>query len=240
MDSEPYGPLNPISQLPVWKWYSAKEMMEGSYSGRSGTSYPGSGYNITLPLDYSGALTTLYDLKDNNWIDLQTRAVFVDFIVYNANVGLLTLIKVAVEFPASSGCRPFLLLRTSQIDRLVAAEMSNTAMLAEVILLVLTSLYILNEVRNWRRLGIKYFDDSWVYLEIINYLLFIAAFIMRFQPFYFTYTHGFPPRPDEFINYETPMWAIIQVFKIGTCTFIPSRPEVMSPGRCHLLEAFPD
>jgi hypothetical protein len=45
---------------------------------------------------------------------------------------------------------------------------------------------------------------------MVNYLLFIAAFIMRFQPFYAVYKYGFPPRPDEFINYETPMFAIIQ------------------------------
>lgn len=45
---------------------------------------------------------------------------------------------------------------------------------------------------------------------MVNYLLFIAAFIMRFQPFYAVYKYGFPPRPDEFINYETPMFAIVQ------------------------------
>jgi len=211
MDSNPYGPKNPVSQLPIWKWYSEKEMMEGSYLGRTGISYPGSGFNITLPMNYGGTLKELHFLKANNWVDLQTRVVFVDFIVYNANVRLITLIKVAIEFPASSGCRPYLLLRTSQIDRLVQSEMSNTAMLAETILLVLTSVYILHEVQNFRRLGWKYWHDTWVYVEIMNYLLFIAAFIMRFQPFYSVYQYGFPPRPDEFINYERPMWAITQV-----------------------------
>lgn len=210
MDAEPFGPTDPVTKLPIWKWRSAQEMMEGTYTGRSGISYPGSGFNITIPLDYSDALQKLYFLKDNKWIDLQTRAVFIDFLVYNANVRLLTLIKVAVEFPASSGCRPYLLLRTSQIDRLVAAEMSSTSMLAEIILVVLTSIYVFVEVKNLRRLRWKYFDDKWVYIEIVNYLLFFAAFAMRFQPFYFVYTNGFPPRPDAFVNFETPMWAIIQ------------------------------
>ena len=137
MDSSPFGPVNKNSGLAEWKWYSAKEMNEGSYTGRSWTVYPGSGYNVTLPLNYNAALERLYYLKENNWIDLQTRAVFLDFIVYNANVKLISLVKVAVEFPPSSGCRPHLLLRTSQIDRLVQSEMSNTAMLAETILIVL-------------------------------------------------------------------------------------------------------
>ena len=220
MDSVPYGPVDPITELPVFKWFSEKEMMEGSYVGRSGIQYPGSGYNVTLPLKQSHALEEIYFLKDNNWIDLQTRAVFIDFIVYNANVRLITLIKVAVEFPASSGCRPFLVLRTSQIDRLVQKEMTNTSMLAEFFLLVLTSCYVLNEVYNVRRRRWGYFDDKWVYVEIINYLLFFGAFIMRFQPFYFVYKHGFPPRPDEFINYETPMWAIIQVSLIVPFFFL--------------------
>lgn len=72
------------------------------------------------------------------------------------------------------------------------------------------SLYILHEIQNFRRLRWKYFDDTWVYFEIVNYLLFIGAFIMRFQPFYAVYRDGFPPRPDEFINFETPMFAIVQ------------------------------
>jgi hypothetical protein len=140
MDSSPFGPINPSSGLAEWKWYSANEMNEGSYTGRSWTVYPGSGYNVTLPLNYNAALEKLHYLKTNNWIDLQTRAVFLDFIAYNANLKLITLIKVAIEFPASSGCRPHLLLRTSKIERLVSDEMSNTALLAETILLVLVRL----------------------------------------------------------------------------------------------------
>ena len=210
MDSAPFGPVDPNTNTGTWKWYSEAELKEGSYTGRSNIDYPGSGFNVTLPMDYSGVLEKLYYLKDNNWIDRQTRAIFIDFIVYNANTRLITLVKVAIEFPASSGCRPFLLLRTSRIDRLVGSEMSRTAMLAETILLVLVSLYIVHEVLNFRRLRWKYFRDSWVYVEIVNYFLFIGAFILRFQPFDQVSRKGFPPRPDEFINYETAMWAIIQ------------------------------
>jgi hypothetical protein len=182
LDSAPYGPRDSKTNLPVWKWFSEDELMEGTYTGRSNIDYPGSGFNITLPMDYNAVQEKLSYLQNNNWIDLQTRAVFVDFIAFNANTNLITLVKLAVsslftrttcwrvtdashmlrctshcihssfetdlpmgmlqvEFPASSGCRPYLLLRTSRIDRLVQSEMSNTAMLAETILLVMVPMH---------------------------------------------------------------------------------------------------
>ena len=93
-------------------------------------------------------------------------------------------------------------------------------------------LYILYEVQKVRELGWTYFHDSWVYFEIVNYLLFIGAFIMRFRPFYHVYTYGFPPRPDEFINYEPAMWAIIQVNTVTRTEQKFMSQQLSSIGKC--------
>ena len=52
-------------------------------------------------MDLAEAKAQIAHLRANNWLDLQTRAVFIDLFVYNANTNLVTLVKV--ENPPGSG-----------------------------------------------------------------------------------------------------------------------------------------
>ncbi|KAJ1466664.1 Polycystin cation channel, partial [Baffinella frigidus] len=69
-------------------------------------------YNVTIPLDLNEARKTIAHLRENNWLDLQTRAIFIDLFVYNANTNLVTLVKMITEIPAAGAAIPFLLLLT--------------------------------------------------------------------------------------------------------------------------------
>lgn len=54
-------------------------------------------------MNYNDASAEIQSLKTNFWLDRGTRAVFLDFTVYNANINLFCQIKLIVEFPASGG-----------------------------------------------------------------------------------------------------------------------------------------
>ena len=45
----------------------------------------------------------LGELKKWLWIDRGTRAVLIDFTVYNANINLFCIIQLMAEFPATGG-----------------------------------------------------------------------------------------------------------------------------------------
>ena len=45
----------------------------------------------------------IHELKESLWISRATRAVIVDFAVYNANVNLFCVVKLIFEFPATGG-----------------------------------------------------------------------------------------------------------------------------------------
>jgi hypothetical protein len=51
-------------------------------------SYMSSGYKVDLPTTKNQSLQILNDLRMHKWIDEYTRAVIVDFIMYNANINL--------------------------------------------------------------------------------------------------------------------------------------------------------
>eukprot|EP00961_Rhodomonas_salina_P211803 2860026-Rhodomonas_salina.4 len=206
----PYGPIDPDTDSPVWKWHSAAELGEGNYNGRTGIKFTGSGYNSTLPLNLAQAKEQLQYLRDNRWIDVQTRAVFIDFLVYNANLNFLSLVKMATEFPASSGVKPYVLIRTAPISFFLPSEGGSSMFAVECIILVMVILYICVEMVRIRKRGWVYLADGWHYLDWLNYLSFIAAFTLRLLPLRLISASGFPPAPTEFINYEPPMWAIVQ------------------------------
>ena len=81
MAKEPYGPIDPKTNMSLWKWYTAKDLNADSWVGRSDVLYPGSGYNVTLSMDPEQARQDIKFLEENKWTDLATRAVFIDALV---------------------------------------------------------------------------------------------------------------------------------------------------------------
>lgn len=61
----------------------------------------------------------LDDLKSNNWVDKYTRAVFIEFTVYNGHSNLYCVMNLLLEFTAAGGVLPFIQLLSTRIDRYV-------------------------------------------------------------------------------------------------------------------------
>jgi polycystin 2 len=56
--------------------------------------FSGSGFAADFPAgNITNNVAKLALLKSNRWLDLQTRAVFVDFTVYNANLDLFCVVR---------------------------------------------------------------------------------------------------------------------------------------------------
>eukprot|EP01059_Diplonema_ambulator_P036841 TRINITY_DN9424_c0_g1_i1.p1 TRINITY_DN9424_c0_g1~~TRINITY_DN9424_c0_g1_i1.p1 ORF type:complete len:2783 (+),score=752.37 TRINITY_DN9424_c0_g1_i1:1122-8351(+) len=92
------------------------------YGWRSKMSrwYPNNGYVIDLnPSDREGAFSTIQDLETNSWVDLQTRAIFIEFTLYNPNVHTFVVGKVLFETPMFGGCHPSYRLTNVRIESCV-------------------------------------------------------------------------------------------------------------------------
>ncbi|CAL2039239.1 unnamed protein product [Caenorhabditis brenneri] len=67
-------------------------------------TYGGGGFVQRLPVSGSTeAQSAIATLKANRWIDRGTRAIVVDFALYNANINLFCVVKLLFELPASGG-----------------------------------------------------------------------------------------------------------------------------------------
>ncbi len=69
------------------------EELDGSDHWGEISSYGGSGYYQDLLNTRASSLELIKDLKQHLWIDRGTRAVFIDFTVYNANINLFCVIR---------------------------------------------------------------------------------------------------------------------------------------------------
>lgn len=78
-------------------WLYQEESDSVSITGRL-AKYPGSGFMVPLVNTPKNARMQLKMLRNDEWIDDQTRAVFVELSVYNPPTGFLCTVKLIAEF----------------------------------------------------------------------------------------------------------------------------------------------
>lgn len=150
-------------------WMFQIDDQGGSYSGLI-SSYPANGYMITLGKHSSEALAIIQDLESNKWIDLYTRAVIIDFTVYNGNVNLFNQIRLVMEFPSTGGIFNTFTVRTSKLLRYVSG-FDFVVLGFECLFLAFIIYYTLEETVDICYNGCKYFKDlynliDWVILGL--------------------------------------------------------------------------
>nr|XP_046201462.1 polycystic kidney disease protein 1-like 2 [Oncorhynchus gorbuscha] len=143
--------------------------------------YRGGGYVVDLGPESQNASSTLQYLFDNTWLDMFTRAVFVEFTVYNANVNLFCTVTLMLETTAVGA---FQFRSELQSVRLYQSTggLHIFVMASEVIyfLFILYYMYVqgkLMKLQKW-----DYFKTKWNLLELAIILLSwsaLSVFIKR-------------------------------------------------------------
>ena len=63
---------------------------------------------IFFPLSFLQVLSKrLETIKENHWIGRQTRAVFVEFSIYNSHINRFAIVRLTFEFRYTGGVDPF-------------------------------------------------------------------------------------------------------------------------------------
>eukprot|EP00277_Geminigera_cryophila_P013696 CAMPEP_0179454308 /NCGR_PEP_ID=MMETSP0799-20121207/38170_1 /TAXON_ID=46947 /ORGANISM="Geminigera cryophila, Strain CCMP2564" /LENGTH=458 /DNA_ID=CAMNT_0021252053 /DNA_START=324 /DNA_END=1699 /DNA_ORIENTATION=+ len=188
--------------MSMWTWESAKDLKMDSWVGRSSVKYPGSGYFVKLPMDPEIARDEVKFLADNDWLDLGTRAVFIDMLVYNPNVGYISLIKLSFEFRPGQDTLVFATYKHMSIHQIFWSDTALEQMRFELVVLAMILIFSVKEAYTLRRMGRTYFYNGWHYISIFNYWLYIIGFGFRVTPFMEAKRLGFPPPLGTYENYE--------------------------------------
>ena len=92
---------------PAWLFVPAEEVW-GFPTVADYSTYGGGGYFMQLDVNRDVCIKIFSELIENKWFDDQTRAVILEFSLYNANTNLFVYMKFVAEFPEVGGFVPYI------------------------------------------------------------------------------------------------------------------------------------
>ncbi|XP_047459185.1 polycystic kidney disease 2-like 1 protein [Mugil cephalus] len=161
----------------AWTYHTEKEIKGSSHWGLL-TTYSGAGYYQDLGKTKEESAVILTELIDNLWLDRGTRAAFVDFSTYNANINMFCVIRLVVEFPATGGAIPSYQIRTVKLIRYIT-YWDFFILGCEMVFCVFIFYYVVEEILELRIHKFSYFKNIWNILDIVVIMLAIVAIVFN-------------------------------------------------------------
>ena len=140
--------------------------------------YGGGGYVADLGTSQRQASQLVDDLLKHDWIDLYTRAVFLEYTVYNPNINLFAFVNFLMEFPATGSVMPYPRVTSFHVYSGLGA-IGTVLIIAQLIFTCVIIYFIVHEALRFRKQRKEYFNDPWNYLEVAIIVTSIVAIVMH-------------------------------------------------------------
>ncbi|XP_077586259.1 polycystin-2-like protein 1 [Stigmatopora nigra] len=161
----------------AWSYQSEKVIKGSSHWGLL-TTYSGAGYYQDLGQTKEESAIVVKELEENLWLDRGTRAVFIDFSTYNANINMFCVIRLVVEFPATGGAIPSYQIRTVKLIRYIS-YWDYFILACEMVFCLFILYYVVEEILELRIHKFSYFKSIWNILDIVVIMLAIVAIVFN-------------------------------------------------------------
>ncbi|XP_053556626.1 polycystic kidney disease protein 1-like 2 [Bombina bombina] len=150
--------------------YQSQARLRGHPTWGKLATYKGGGYVVHLGNDRASAYRVLQKLFNNTWLDKYTRAVFVEFTIYNANVNLFCIVRLMFETNALGA---FYTRANLQSIRLYPFTdgLHIFVIAAEVLYFLLVIYYMVVQGKIMKTQKWQYFKSKWNLLEMALILI---------------------------------------------------------------------
>ena len=166
---------------------SASELETSSWTGVV-QKYPGGGQYLDLsPTNETLVKETFDKLFELQFLDSQTRALFVDFTSYNGNINKFCNVRIAFEMPVYGGVHASVKYSAVKLYR-YSARSDYFILTFEIVLLMLMFNYVEVQTQKIKAFGLKeYFEDFWTSYDILNFVVMFICVGMRGYWIYVVY-----------------------------------------------------
>ena len=147
--------------------YVLQEKLHGSPSWGFFDIYSGGGYLADLGYNKTTASPLIDNLQKYGWIDRQTRAVVLEFVVYNANTGYLSISSFYYEILPIGCGHPFAIIDTFPLTS-TQTGFYEFFLICQLLFIILVILFVLREAYAIYQLRCSYFRDPWNFVEIFQ------------------------------------------------------------------------
>jgi hypothetical protein len=158
-----------------------------SIAGKLG-SYSGDGFAQILPSNRTKALEAINQLEADKFVDDATRAVFVDFNIWNSNLGMYAVVGIYTEFAASGGVKHTMDVVTMTPSNLAAGGLGFTTewlgFVGNLILISMVAWFVIEETQEVCSSKWGYLKDwFWNTADWLNMSLIVTAFVFKIMSF---------------------------------------------------------
>ncbi|XP_032892396.1 polycystic kidney disease protein 1-like 2 [Amblyraja radiata] len=157
-----------------WRYQSESQLNGYPVWGKLAV-YRGGGYVAELGTEFKTASRVIKFLKDNSWVDMYTRAIFIEFTVYNANVNLFCVVTLMLEMKAIG---VFLGNMEKEIIRLYHYIDGNypSVIGAQIVFMLVVIYYMVMQGKQLKQKRLKYFWNKWNIIDVAIILCSWSAF----------------------------------------------------------------
>lgn len=210
----------------AFKYTSALSINSLPYSGVY-TNYLGGGYVYqmnTATKNTSQLASELVNLQQNDWIDESTRAVFVEFTLFNVNLELFAYCVILFEFMSTGN-----IVTSYQFDPLTLySDDSIFILVLSILYMFLVTFCMLKEIKLLINLRKAYFTHYWSYIEWTIVAFSWASFALYLLRLNERYKLG--DQIKSAVNYQT-------VINFQTANYL-NQMLLMCLGLCCFLASF--
>lgn len=173
-DREDYGPQE--------RYMYTDEAQGQFHEGMLGT-YPNTGHMELIKPNETYSRILIEDMKKDVWIGAPTRAVFIDFTVWNTNLNLHAVTRITAEFSMSGVCETatrVIVVQPRHLDPLASTGLGDMlAIVGEFVLALFILFYVAEEITEFSITWQKYFLDPWNVVDWMNLGLLIVFVVLR-------------------------------------------------------------
>jgi len=168
-----------------YAWQSASKLRTYSKRGKF-QDYPGSGYVVLLPsvTDSAGRSQLeelVSELESDHWLDAATRAVFLEFTIFNPHENHFLVGFLLIEYPLSGGAITSWDFEVTPLRRYMNRDNKLTFLL-EIVVLLLVLQYAYAEYVQYQRLEPgMYWHSFYNVLDICMLSTAIATYALQFM-----------------------------------------------------------
>ncbi|XP_077983049.1 polycystin-1-like protein 2 [Glandiceps talaboti] len=162
----PGNDSSPTDTMSPWEY---QRSVSNSYWGQADI-YGGDGYVAELGSNLSSTSDIVDDLNKALWLDTQTRALFLEFTLYNANSNLFCIVTLLIERPGVGGLLKRYEIMTTSLYR-YKADYQLFVMACEIIYVIYIFFFMFVETTKIVLLKKKYFESCWNWLELVIILI---------------------------------------------------------------------
>ncbi|WAQ97034.1 PK1L2-like protein, partial [Mya arenaria] len=185
--------------------------------------YSGGGYVVPLNKDYLNMVEEFYRLEKEGWIDRYTRAVFLEFTVYNPSINLFAISTLISEFQPSGG-----VFTSYRFEPCMLLPYQSSALIiqlvCEVFYFAFTIFFVVQLIKNLVQQKWGFFKQFWNLVDVGICAMSVTAIVIYFYRLYeinllteyFKETHG-----NEYIKFQyVGYWSEIFNYIMGMLVFL--------------------